>query len=218
MADEATKIAKQINERAKVSASFLGGGTMLTEPILVINQKAKFLDVVSEYKVFDQNAVQIGAVRQEGGRKWLRFLVNKALLPAHVVAVDPMGSPIARLDKQFSMWRPKVFLQDANGTVVGQFVWKKMIGKAQIGFEVDGQMIGALKATNWRAWNFVLEDAQGTEIGTISKTWGGLGKAMFTNADHYVLALYRPLEGRLAEFVLMSALCVDTVLKQSNGK
>ena len=162
MADEASKIAKQINERAKVSAAFVGGGTMLTEPILVINQKAKFLDVVSEYKVFDQNANQIGAARQEGGPKWLRFLVNKALLPAHVVAVDATGAPIVRLDKQFSMWRPKVFLQDANRAVIGQFVWKKMIGKAQVGFEVDGQMVGALKVTNWRAWTLCSKTQTGS--------------------------------------------------------
>jgi hypothetical protein len=43
MADEASKIARQINDRAKVAASFVGGGTMLSEPILVINQRPSFL-------------------------------------------------------------------------------------------------------------------------------------------------------------------------------
>ncbi len=215
--DEQSQIAAQIRDKAKVTASFAGRGTLLTEPILVINQKAKFVDLVSEYKVFDGNGAQVATVQQEGGKKWLRLVVNKALLPAHVVIKDMAGNPLLRVDKKFSAWRPKVFLQDGSGNEIGQFVWAKMLGKAKIEFHVGGQCIGGIKAQNWRAWNFSLEDESGMEVGTISKTWAGLGKEMFTNADHYVMALSRPLPAQLAQFAVGASLCIDTVLKQSNA-
>ena len=43
-----------------------GGGTIFTEPILVVNQKAKLIEVNNEYAIFDQNGRQLGAVRQVG--------------------------------------------------------------------------------------------------------------------------------------------------------
>ena len=43
-----------------------GGGTIFTEPILVVNQKAKLIEVNNEYAIFDQHGRQIGAVRQVG--------------------------------------------------------------------------------------------------------------------------------------------------------
>jgi uncharacterized protein YxjI len=216
MADDPSKIEKQWQQKAGATAGFAGQGTIFTEPILVINQKAKFIDITSEYKVFDQRGVQIAMVRQEGGKKWLRFFVNKALLPANVAVIDVSGQAVLRIDKKFSWWRPKVFLQDGGGNVVGQFVWAKMIGKQTIEFNAGGQVVGRIKAQNWRAWNFSIEDAAGAEVGTISKTWAGLGKEMFTNADHYVMNLHRQLDGPLLGFAVGSALCIDTVLKQSN--
>lgn len=43
-----------------------GGGTIFTEPVLVVNQKAKVFEVTNEYAVYDQHGRQIGAVRQIG--------------------------------------------------------------------------------------------------------------------------------------------------------
>ena len=48
------------------AAGFQGGGTLFTEPILVVNQKAKFIELSNEFAIYDQNARQIGAVREVG--------------------------------------------------------------------------------------------------------------------------------------------------------
>ncbi len=41
-------------------------GTIFTEPVLVVNQKAKLIELNNEYAIFDQHGTQIGAVRQVG--------------------------------------------------------------------------------------------------------------------------------------------------------
>jgi Protein of unknown function (DUF2510) len=48
-------------------AGFQGGtGSIFTEPILVVNQKAKLIEINNEYAIYDQNAQQLAAVRGRG--------------------------------------------------------------------------------------------------------------------------------------------------------
>ena len=55
------KIQAQVANKAGVESGAAGGGTIFTEPVLVVNQKAKLLELNSEYAVYDQNGTQIGA-------------------------------------------------------------------------------------------------------------------------------------------------------------
>jgi uncharacterized protein YxjI len=81
---------------------------------------------------------------------------------------------------------------------------------------VGGQVVGAIQAENWRAWNFAITDHTGTEVARITKTWEGLARTMFTTADNYAVQVHRRLEEPLASLVLASALTVDTALKQDD--
>ena len=66
----ADKIQKDLQKKVGVQPGEVhGGGTVFTEPILVVNQKAKLIEVNNEYAIFDQNGNQIGAVRQVGQSK-----------------------------------------------------------------------------------------------------------------------------------------------------
>ena len=38
-------------------AAFQGGGSIFTEPVLVVNQKAKLIELKNQYSVFDQNGI-----------------------------------------------------------------------------------------------------------------------------------------------------------------
>jgi nucleoside diphosphate kinase len=110
--------------------------------------------------------------------------------------------------------KSKVIVQRPDGVTLGEIVQQNAIGKINFSFEVNGQKIGAIKAENWRAWNFAIVDHTETEVGRITKTWEGLAKTMFTTADNYVLQIHRPLTDPLLSMVVASALTVDTALKQ----
>ena len=83
-------------------------------------------------------------------------------------------------------------------------------------FEVGGQRVGGIRGKNWIAWDWVLEDATGQEIGRIRKTFEGVAKTLFTTADNYVVQLHRQLPQPLNTLVVASALSIDTALKQDS--
>src|SRR3978361_1359772 len=61
--DRATEKVVQDVARAGVSGGQpSGGGTLFTESVLVVNQKAKLIEINQEFAVYDQSGRQIGAV------------------------------------------------------------------------------------------------------------------------------------------------------------
>jgi hypothetical protein len=107
-------------------------------------------------------------------------------------------------------------VQRPDGQEVGQIQQDNMIGKIRFSYLVGGQQIGGIQAENWRAWNFAITDAAGTEVARITKTWEGLAKTLFTTADNYVVHIHFRLPEPLASMALASALTVDTALKQDD--
>lgn len=71
------RVQRQVQEQARVAPTQQGGGTMFTKPVLVVNQKAKLIELTNEYAVYDRDGNQLGSVvqiGQSGGRKAARFL------------------------------------------------------------------------------------------------------------------------------------------------
>jgi uncharacterized protein YxjI len=197
-----------------------GGGTPLTEPVLVVNQKAKIIEVTNEYAVFDRNANQIGAVRQVGqstARKALRLLTSlDQFLTTRLEIVDISGNVLLRVTRPAKLLKSRVVVEDTSGQEIGQIVQQNVVGKIRFSLEAGGRTLGSINAENWRAWNFNIQDSTGTEVARITKTWEGLAKTLFTTADNYVVQLHRTLEEPLRSLVVAAALGVDTALKQDS--
>jgi uncharacterized protein YxjI len=114
------------------------------------------------------------------------------------------------------VFKSSVVVSDASGTEVGRIVQENMIGKIHFALEAGGQTVGAIRAENWRAWKFRIEDASGSEVARIDKTFEGVVKTLFTTADNYVLQIHQQLSEPLHTLVIASALSVDTALKQDS--
>jgi len=201
-------------------AAPVGGGTLFTEPILVVNQKAKFIEVNNEYAIFDQHARQIGAVREVGqskAKKAVRMLSNYDQFMTHKLQiVDMAGNVLLALTRPAKFLKSKVQIHDGAGREIGQIVQQNAIGKIRFSLDAGGHSYGSINAENWRAWDFNIQDHTGTEVARITKTWTGLATAMFTTADNYVVQLHGHLEEPLRSLVVASALSVDTALKQDD--
>jgi uncharacterized protein YxjI len=197
-----------------------GGGTIFTEPILVVNQKAKLIEVTNEYAIFDQAGTPLGAVREVGqskAKKVLRVLTSVDQFLTHKLqVVDTNGQVLLALTRPAKLVKSKVIVEDGQGNELGTIVQQNAIGKIRFNLDAGGQTHGSINAENWRAWNFNVLDAQGVEVARITKTWEGLAKTMFTTADNYVVQIHRPLEEPLRSLVVASSLAVDTALKQDS--
>lgn len=201
-------------------AAFDGGGGLFDEPILVVNQRAKLMELSQQYSVFDQHGNQVAAVQQVGqstARKALRLFTSvDQFLGVTLDITDPAGAVMLRLHRPGKVFKSTIIVSTGDGSEIGRIVQENMVGKIRFALVAGDRPVGAIKAENWRAWNFRIEDAAGTEVARITKTWEGLARTMFTTADNYVVQFARRLEEPLRSLVVASALSVDTALKQDD--
>ncbi|RVU28881.1 DUF2510 domain-containing protein [Streptomyces antnestii] len=212
------KVQRQVQQQAGVAPTAQGGGSLFTEPVLVVNQKAKLIELTNEYTVMDQNGNQIGSVVEVGQstlKKVARFVSSLDQFMTHKLEIrDAYGQPQLVMTRPAKFMKSRVVVERPDGSPVGEIVQQNMIGKINFAMNVNGQQIGAIKAENWRAWNFAIVDHADNEVARITKTWEGLAKTMFTTADNYVLQIHYQLPEPLLSLVVATALTVDTALKQ----
>ncbi|MEB8339758.1 phospholipid scramblase-related protein [Streptomyces endophyticus] len=216
----AAGVQRQVQQQAGVPGAGQGGGTLFTEPVLVVNQKAKLIELTNEYSVMDQHGNQLGSVVQVGQsamKKALRFVASVDQFMTHRLEIrDAYGQPHMVLTRPAKFVKSKVIVERPDGTPVGEIVQQNAIGKINFAMIANGQQVGAIKAENWRAWNFAIVDHADNEVARITKTWEGLAKTMFTTADNYVLQVHYQLPEPLLSLVVATALTVDTALKQDS--
>jgi uncharacterized protein YxjI len=214
------QVKQQVQQQAGVAGGGPGGGSLFSEPVLVVNQKAKLIELTNEYKVMDQNGNLIGSVTEIGQstlKKALRFVSSIDQFMTHRLEIrDAYGQPQLVLTRPAKIMKSRVIVSRPDGSTVGEIVQQNMIGKINFALNVDGRQIGAIKAENWRAWNFAIVDHADNEVARITKTWEGLAKTMFTTADNYVLQIHYQLPEPLLSLVVATALTVDTALKQDS--
>jgi hypothetical protein len=213
------EIQHQVQNQARQGGpAWQGDGTIFNEPILVVNQKAKLIELNNEYSVFDQHGRQLGAVRQVGqsaAKKAMRLLTSMDQYMTHKLQlVDMRGNVIYDITRPAKVMKSKVHVTDAAINEIGSIVQQNVIGKIRFSLDSGGHTYGSINAENWRAWNFNIQDHAGNEVARITKTWGGLATAMFTNADNYVVHVHAPMADPLRALVIAAAVSVDTALKQ----
>ncbi len=194
------------------------GRTLFDQRVLVVNQKGKLIELANEYRVFDQHGNTVGSVVQVGQSPLRRSCDSSTTsvdqyLTHQLEVRDAQGQPHLVLTRPAKFIKSKVVVHRANGQPVGEIVQQNAFGKINFGFTVQRPQDGAIKAENWRAWNFAIVDHIETEIAE-HQTWEGLARTMFTTADNYVLQIRLQLPDPLLGLVVASALTVDTALKQ----
>ena len=220
------KIQDQLHNTGKYrgaqvgEAAFQGGGTIFTEPILVVNQKAKLIELNNQYGVFNKDGQQLAAVNQVGqnaAKKALRLLTNLDQFLTHKLEItDSQGRVVLKITRPAKVIKSTVIVSDGNDQEIGRIVQDNMIGKIHFSLQAGGYTYGSIRAENWRAWNFRIEDHTGQEVARITKTFEGVAKTLFTTADNYVVQIHTVLPQPLNSLVVASALSVDTALKQDS--
>ncbi|WP_375478419.1 phospholipid scramblase-related protein [uncultured Jatrophihabitans sp.] len=215
------KVQRDVERAGKAGvAGWQGGGSLFSESVLVVNQKAKLIEVSNEYAIYDQNARQLGAVREVGQsnlKKAVRLLSSYDQYLTHKLQlVDMQGVPQLTLTRPAKVMKSRIIVQDAAGAEIGQIIQQNVFGKIRFAIESGGYTIGSINGENWRAWNFSIRDHTDVEVARITKTWEGLAKTMFTTADNYVVQIHTQLQAPLLPMVVAAAVSIDTALKQDS--
>ncbi len=197
-----------------------GGRTIFTEPVLVVNQKAKIVELSNEYGIYDREGRLIGGITQFGQstmKKVARLLTDYDQFMTHKLLIhDEAGTPLLYVERPAKVFKSRIIVRDVAGREFGEIKQENVFGKIRFSLVSGGAKVGAIKAENWWAWKFRIEDHTGAEVARIDKTWEGLAKALFTTADNYVVRIHRQLEEPLRSLVVASAVSVDLALKQDS--
>jgi uncharacterized protein YxjI len=213
------RIVRSVAE-ARAQACAPGEGPIYGEPILVVRQKSKLIELKAEYTIYDASGRRIGGVRQIGQsifRKALRLLTSFDQFLTHRFEVtDLSGAALMFLKRPRKIFKSRVLVSDAAGRSIGAIVQENVFGRIRFGLRSGDRLVGSIQAESWLAWNFSIRDQNDVEVARITKTFEGLAETLLTTADNYVVQFQRPLDEPLRSLVVASALCVDVALKQDS--
>jgi uncharacterized protein YxjI len=191
--------------------------SLLAEPVLVVKQKLKLVELRNQYGVFDRQGRQIGAVEQVT-QSPLAFLARlftswDVALPMMLEIRGPAG-PELLVAKPWFTWRCQV--SRADGLPLGQIVKQIRLGKARFALlDPRGGQLGEVRAENWRAKDFSVRDGGGQQVARVTKKWAGL-RELFTDADTYVVEVSPAAVDPLRSLAVASCLVIDTIMKQKD--
>jgi uncharacterized protein YxjI len=200
------------------AAAFEGSGSILDEPILVVNQKAKLIELSNQFSVFNQHGQRIGAVNETGQstlKKAVRLLTSYDQYLTHRYEVLHANGAVAlRLTRPAKLVKSSIIVSNGADQAIGTIRQDNVFGKIHFSLEAANGVVGSIRAENWRAWNFRIEDHTGREVARITKTFEGFLKNSFTTADNYVVQIHERLADPLRSLVVAAAVSIDTALKQ----
>lgn len=206
-------------EAAPATMSASGGHSLLDRNTFFIKEHVGLLKLTEAFDILDPATNQIiGLAKEEppAWAKWLRLGIGKDNLPtAFSIYENEMMPPVASIKRGFTFLRSKIHVVAGDGRPLGYFKSKLIsIGGGFHVFDPRDQKVAEVKG-NWKGWDFQLLDANGRELGRVTKKWAGLGKELFTSADNYMITLAAGLRNPdLAALLLAAGIAIDTVYKE----
>lgn len=184
-----------------------------------IDQKVNYFKFESEYKVFNEKGTQIGFIRQRVsfGHKLLRIFAGiKAMMPFLLEITDMQGNNVAIIKKGWTWFMSEITVLNEHHQILGIIKQKWSFLKPKfIIMDSTRSKIAEIKG-DWKAWNFYINQPDGSPIGTINKKWGGVMKEVFTDADKYNVSIKEEYQENTDKIVIVStAITIDMVLKES---
>jgi uncharacterized protein YxjI len=195
--------------------------SILSQNVLVISQKAKVIETMNEYKIFDGSGTEIGAIReleQSKTKRAVRLFSDVDQFLTHKLGVfEADGQSVCTLVRPAKLMKSKIKITDAAGSERGAILQGNVVGKKHFKLvDGSGDEIGTIDGENWRSWDFAIHDANGAEVGRVTKKWNGILKEGYTTADTYVLQIEGEVSDDLRLLMVASAAGLDVALKQDD--
>ena len=194
--------------------------TLLDLETLVVRQRAKLFELRNQYELFDSTGQPVGVVEQVNQSPLAvltRIFSNlDVMLPMQLEVCDSQGVVVLTLNKPW--FRMTVNVTGPAATPLGSIRKQVRLGKARFSlFDPAGGVAGEVRAQNWRARDFAVLDASGTEVARVAKQWAGVARELFTDADNYVIHISPSAQGDLRGLAIAAAWAIDIVMKQKDA-
>lgn len=183
-----------------------------------IDEKVNMFKFENAYKVYGESGELIGAINQKltTGQKLLRLVLNKKMLPFLLEIRNANNDLEGTISRGWTFLTSKIMIADPQGNPIGVIKQKFTLLKPKFTIFTSSEVQLAEISGDWKAWNFVIKDANQAPIGAISKKWAGAVKELFTTADKYNVTISGDVSDKKSKAVIVSAaITIDMVLKES---
>jgi uncharacterized protein YxjI len=144
-----------------------------------------------------------------------RYSEYKRITPFDLQMRDAAGNLVVRLARGVPVFASRVRVYDAEQALIGCLRQRPLSLRGHFDvLDATARPLCSLRGTLTRS-EFRLLTPDGVELARISKQWAGLGKELFTSADHYRLdiAAAVPADLILRQLILAAAIAIGLVVK-----
>lgn len=196
---------------------------MLEKSSFVVKEQSKMFSTRQAYDVLDGESGQpLGSIRPKVSTLWsvLGFALGKDSVPVSFEFHGKADDAVLFAVRRRGFFLPKVEAVDGSGQVIGRFKAKRfsLTGGFHV-YDKDGKHFADIKGKMFKAdYRFLTPDGK-TEVGAVSRTWGGLAKELFSAGSTYGVKLSPAYAGDQAtkKLVLGAAVAITALFKKSKG-
>jgi len=192
----------------------------LNKNLYFVKEHVKVFKAANSFDVFDpETREQILECREENlgfFTKMFRFTEYKRMTPFNMEVKTTTGETILTVRRDVSWFLSTVEVIDEQKRLIGRFKQKffSIGGKFEV-LDPSDRVLCTLKGS-WTSWDFRFVSNDGKDFATVTKTWSGMGKELFTSADNYILQINPqvPTDNPLRILIMAAVMCIDLVLKE----
>ena len=186
--------------------------------VLAVRQQTEWVEALASFETQNRYAVLDGAGRElfyaaehSGLLGWWTLQSHR---PFTVDVLDREGRPVLVLRRPFRLYFHELEVRDGEGRLLGAVRRRSrvfaLLRRIYSVCDADGRETLALFGPVLHPWTFrIMADA--TETGRITKQWSGVGKEMFTDADHFGVELPADAEPNVKAVLLAAVFLIDFV-------
>jgi uncharacterized protein YxjI len=198
---------------------------MLDRNKFVVNHKAAGFMSKDSFEIADADTGEVLAVATEKPRgfmgKLMAMMMGKESLPTTIEVRRKSDNGLEFAVRRKGFFAPKIQTIDGEEQVIGSY--KAKVFTLSGGFTVydkDGKQFADLQGKMFSS-EYKFKDPKGTvEIGSVSRTWGGLAKSMFSGTGTYAVEFGPDFASdQPAKMLLLgAAIAIDTLFKKKEKK
>jgi uncharacterized protein YxjI len=218
---QAEQLADSVTELPSVTAPT---GRLAQADQLLVKQVVERLEMWTGFETANQYVVKDGlnvvfdAAEESGSAEQFlgrMFLKSARPFTMHLNTAD--GTPALLVKRPFRFFFHEVSVHDTRGRVLGsvhrQF---SVLNKLYLVHETNGEAAYEIHGPLLRPWTFKIL-RNGEQCGMISKKWSGLGKEMFTDADHFGVQFPSGISPELKAVFLGALFLIDFAHFEDNN-